>query len=104
MPSAESNSVAVTADAPGTYDCILDFGDNPALLGSGAATPQWFVPGRDKIVPAIDGSNWSGYALSYGQTLRVGVMECSMAESGVTCRSTRSGHWFSASRAQGLVG
>lgn len=103
-PTQESNSVVVTATGAASYGCILDVMDNPAIIGSGGPVPSWYDPNRDHIVGALDGSGWSGYALAYGQTIRVGPMECSVAESGVSCRNAASGHWFSANRTQALVG
>lgn len=71
---------------------------NTAIIGSGHPVPQWYDPNRDSIVAAADGSGWKGYALAYGQTVRSGVSECSVAETGVSCRDTASGHGFTLSK------
>lgn len=71
---------------------------NTAIIGSSHPVPQWYDPNRDSIVAAADGSGWKGYALAYGQTVRSGVSECSVAETGVSCRDTASGHGFTLSK------
>ncbi len=71
---------------------------NTAIIGSSHPVPQWYDPNRDSIVAAADGSGWKGYALAYGQTVRSGVSECSVAETGVICRDTASGHGFTLSK------
>ena len=56
-------------------------------------------PGATRTTCRSD-SLGAGSVLGYGHTLRVGVVSCRSATTGVTCRNTRTGHGFEVNRSR----
>lgn len=78
------------APPPRPADCpsYTDYGQGIVLASGGPAA----------IVCAGDTAFGGGGPLAYGQSITNGVMSCTSAESGITCRDTSSGHGFSIAR------
>jgi hypothetical protein len=73
---------------PRPADCEFDYGQGISLsLGKEAA-----------FVCAGDTALGGGKPLDYGQSVSVGLMQCDSAESGITCRDTKTGHGFTIAR------
>ncbi len=51
-----------------------------------------------RFVCAGDTAMGSGSPLGYGESITKGVITCSSAQSGITCRDSQSGHGFSIAR------
>lgn len=73
---------------PPTCPTVTGYGQG-IELGAGRS-PQFVCAG--------DTAYSSSAALDYGDSISAGVLNCSSAESGITCRDTQSGHGFSISR------
>ena len=65
-------------------DCEFDYGQGIGL-----------APGEEpEFMCAGDTALGGGEPLAYGQSISAGVLRCDSAESGITCRDTKSGHGF----------
>ena len=114
MPAAHATFTGFTAPS-GNIGCMMDTdylrcdirerdwappprpADCPSFTGYGQGI-EIKAGGAARIVCAGDTAFGGGGPLGYGQSMNNGVMSCSSAESGVTCRDTSSGHGFSISR------
>lgn len=74
--------------------CASDTMRDAAALWT--ARTRWFAKGRDLVVRTTGGRGRQA-GLRYGDTLRVGAVQCTSAATGVTCRNlvTRHGFWMS---------
>jgi hypothetical protein len=69
-------------------DCEFDYGQGISLApGEGAA-----------FVCAGDTALGGGEPLAYGRSVQAGMLQCDSAESGITCRDTKTGHGFAIAR------
>jgi hypothetical protein len=69
-------------------DCEFDYGQGISL--SAGEQPAFVCAGDT----ALGGGN----PLDYGHSVTAGVMLCDSAESGITCRDTKTGHGFAIAR------
>jgi uncharacterized protein DUF6636 len=73
---------------PRPADCEFDYGQGIGL-----------APGEEpEFMCAGDTALGGGEPLAYGQSIAAGVLRCDSAESGITCRDTKSGHGFAIAR------
>ncbi len=73
---------------PRPADCEFDYGQGIGLS-----------PGEEpEFVCAGDTALGGGEPLAYGESISAGVLRCDSAESGITCRDTKSGHGFAIAR------
>jgi hypothetical protein len=70
---------------PRPADCEFDYGQGITFVPGGRA--EFVCAGDTALVP-------DGTALSYGQSISPGVLQCDSAETGITCRDTKTGHGF----------
>jgi hypothetical protein len=73
---------------PWPADCEFDYGQGISLSGGETAA----------FVCAGDTALGGGKPLTYGQSVSVGLMRCDSAESGITCRDTKTWHGFTIAR------
>ena len=73
---------------PRPADCEFDYGQGISLSPGENAT----------FVCAGDTALGGGQPLAYGKSISAGVLVCDSAESGITCRDTRTGHGFAIAR------
>jgi hypothetical protein len=73
---------------PRPADCEFDYGQGISLSRGEEAA----------FVCAGDTALGGGKPLDYGQSVSAGLMQCDSAESGVTCRDTKTGHGFTIAR------
>lgn len=71
--------------------------DCPSFTGYGQGIAL-SVGQRPQFVCAGDTAYSNSAALGYGDSISAGPLSCASAESGITCRDTRSGHGFMISR------
>ena len=69
-------------------DCELDYGGG-IHIAPGA--PAEFVCAGDTVFGTDN-------VLPYGESISAGVLRCESADSGITCRDTKTGHGFSIAR------
>jgi hypothetical protein len=69
-------------------DCELDYGGGIHIT---PGTPAEFVCASDTVFGSDD-------VLPYGESITAGVLRCDSADSGITCRDTKTGHGFSIAR------
>jgi hypothetical protein len=74
---------------PRPADCEFDYGQGITLVPRGRA--EFVCAGDTALAP--DGS-----ALGYGESIMAGPLRCDSAESGITCRDTKTGHGFAIAR------
>lgn len=73
---------------PRPADCEFDYGQGISL-----------APGEQaRFVCAGDTAFGADEVLPYGESITAGVLRCESAESGITCRDTKTGHGFEISR------
>ncbi|MGX9791116.1 DUF6636 domain-containing protein [Mycobacterium sp. MMS18-G62] len=73
---------------PRPADCEFDYGQGISL-----------APGEHaEFVCAGDTAFGADEVLPYGDSITAGVLRCESAESGITCRDTKTGHGFAISR------
>lgn len=75
---------------PRPADCASFTGYGQGI-GLDAGKPARFVCAGDTAMS-------SDRPLGYGESITKGVLTCSSAQSGITCRDTQSGHGFSIAR------
>ena len=73
---------------PRPADCEFDYGQGISLSAGEEAA----------FVCAGDTALGGGKPLDYGQSVSAGVMLCDSAESGITCRDTKTGYGFAIAR------
>jgi uncharacterized protein DUF6636 len=73
---------------PRPADCEFDYGQGISLSRGERAA----------FVCAGDTALGGGEPLDYGQSVSAGLMQCDSAESGITCRDTKTGHGFTIAR------
>jgi hypothetical protein len=73
---------------PRPADCEFDYGQSISLSPGENAT----------FVCAGDTALGGGQPLAYGRSISAGVLVCDSAQSGITCRDTKTGHGFAIAR------
>jgi hypothetical protein len=68
--------------------CELDYGGGIHIT---PGAPAEFICAGDTVFGSDD-------VLSYGESITAGVLRCESADSGITCRDTKTGHGFSIAR------
>jgi hypothetical protein len=88
----------VWGDGKAAWACGHDPHSLPYLGEEGGEMVEWWDATFGESVRDENALNLA--VLPYGKTLVAGDFRCTMAEDGVTCRNTRTGHGFHASRAK----
>ena len=78
------------AETPRFVRCDWEGGNDRAVVVAETGKGK-----RIKVTDTVRDPN--AKMLAYGRTTRFGVLRCTSRRSGITCRSTRSGHGFTVS-------